>query len=47
VRFGSFAIARSGAGAREAVRLPRVLADEHRHLGVLEVRRGVARRAPE
>ena len=30
------------AGAREALRHPRVLADEHRHLGVLELAAGVA-----
>ena len=35
------------ARAREAVRLPRVLADEHRDLGALEVRRGVTARAAE
>ena len=29
------------AGAREALRHPRVLADEHRHLGVLELAAGV------
>ena len=36
-----------GARAREAVRLPRVLADEHRDLGVLEVAGRVAARAAE
>ena len=35
------------ARAREAVRLPRVLADEHRDLGALEVGRRVAARAAE
>ena len=35
-----------GAGAREAVRLPRVLADEHRDLGVLVVAGRVARGLP-
>ena len=40
-------LAQHGARAREAVRLPRVLADEHRHLGVLEVGRGVAARRAE
>ena len=35
------------AGAREAVRLPRVLAHEHRDLGVLEVAGRVAARPPE
>ena len=35
------------AGAREAVRLPRVLADEHRHLGVLVVAGRVAPRTTE
>ena len=36
-----------GAGAREAVRLPRVLADEHRDLGVLVVAGRVAAGPPE
>ena len=35
------------AGTREAVRLPRVLADEHRHLGVLEVAAWCGTRAPK
>src|SRR4051794_24923033 len=36
-----------GAGAREAVRLPRVLADEHRDLRALVVAGRVAARPPE
>ena len=35
-------VAQDGAGAREALRLPRVLADEQRHLGVGEVAARVA-----
>ena len=35
------------ARAREAVRVPGVLADEHRHLGALEVGSRVAAGAPE
>ena len=42
-RAGSLAISLStDARARETLRHPRVLADEHRHLGVLELAAGVA-----